>query len=238
MANAKPQDEQTIRAEIKRYFYDAGDQGSAAALNSALTVLLKPGLTRQDRQRILDRLDVFTRADPAEYARNRDWATGAAIAAAGGAPPANVNEAAAAEGAMTAAGQAETASRVWQLGWAARGKYFNEQLGANLSATFPVIDRFADGTATSIKSINLNAATYKNPRSLINRLGNYINDLEEFEGITRSDDEVAKSDIKSRVLSLAIPKGGMTEQQKIVIESVRDWARTLRFPIEIIITEF
>jgi len=41
MANAKPEDEQTIRAEIKRYFYDVGDQGSAAALNSVLTVLLK-----------------------------------------------------------------------------------------------------------------------------------------------------------------------------------------------------
>jgi hypothetical protein len=47
IANAKPQDEQTIRAEIKKYFYDAGDQGSANALNSALTVLLRPGITRE-----------------------------------------------------------------------------------------------------------------------------------------------------------------------------------------------
>ena len=60
IANAKPEDEQAIRAEIKRYFYDVGDQGSAAALNSALTVLLRPGITKEDRQQILDhQLDAF-----------------------------------------------------------------------------------------------------------------------------------------------------------------------------------
>lgn len=72
MANGKPEDEQAIRPEIKRYFYDAGDQGSANALNSALTVLLRPGVTTEDRQRILKGLDVFTRADPRDYAQNRD----------------------------------------------------------------------------------------------------------------------------------------------------------------------
>src|ERR1700722_9295273 len=75
IANAKPEDERAIRAEIKRYFYDVGDQGSAAALNNALTVLLKPGITQGDRQRILDLMDVYTRADPAENVRNRDIAT-------------------------------------------------------------------------------------------------------------------------------------------------------------------
>ena len=86
IANAKPEDEQAIRAEIKRYFYDAGDQGSANALNSALTVLLRSGITREERQKILDSLDVFTRADPREYAQNRDWTTGAALLG-GGVPP-------------------------------------------------------------------------------------------------------------------------------------------------------
>jgi hypothetical protein len=72
MANAKPEDEQTIRAEIKRYFYDVGDQASAAALNDAFTVLLRPDLTREARQSILDRIDVFTRTDPRDRAHNRD----------------------------------------------------------------------------------------------------------------------------------------------------------------------
>jgi hypothetical protein len=67
MANAKPEDEQTIRAEIKRYFHDVGDRGSAAALNSALTVLLRPDLAREDQQSILDQLDVYTRSHPRDH---------------------------------------------------------------------------------------------------------------------------------------------------------------------------
>ena len=66
MANAKPEDEQVIRAEIKRYFSDDGDEDGAAVLNAAFTTLLRPDLTREARQGILDRLDVFTRLDPAD----------------------------------------------------------------------------------------------------------------------------------------------------------------------------
>jgi hypothetical protein len=36
----------------------------------------------------------------------------------------------------------------------------------------------------------------------------------------------------------AIPKGSMTEEQMIVIEGIRDWARTLENPVDIVITEF
>jgi hypothetical protein len=152
MANAKPEDEQALRAEIKRYFYDVGDQGSAAALNSALAVLLRPGITQDDRQRILDhQLDVFTRADPGEYAQTRDWATGAALLA-GGVPPVAAGEAAA----------AEQASEAWTYGWARRGQYFDQLLrDGSLPQLFRTIDNFTDGIATSIKSIDLNAATYQ-----------------------------------------------------------------------------
>jgi hypothetical protein len=75
MANAKPKDEQVIRAEIKRYFHDLGDRAGAAALDSAFTALLKPDLTREARQSILNQLDVYTRTDPAE---NRQRKNGAA----------------------------------------------------------------------------------------------------------------------------------------------------------------
>ena len=66
MANAKPDDEPAIRAEIKRYFSDDGDEDGAAVLNAAFTTLLRPDLTREARQGLLDRLDVFTRLDPAD----------------------------------------------------------------------------------------------------------------------------------------------------------------------------
>jgi hypothetical protein len=87
IANAKPEDEQAIRAEIKRYFCDVGDCGSCDALNAHLTALLKPGITRDDRQRILNLMDVYTRVDPAEWVHVRDWTTAGALAV-GGVPPA------------------------------------------------------------------------------------------------------------------------------------------------------
>jgi hypothetical protein len=228
MANAKPEDEQAIRAEIKRYFYDVGDQGSAAALNSALTVLLRPGITQEDRQRILDhRLDVFTRADPGAYAQTRDWATGAALLA-GGVPPIAAGEAAA----------AEQASEAWTYGWARRGQYFDQLLrDGSLPALFRTIDNFTDGVATSIKSIDLNATTYQDAARLTYRLNKYIDDLGDYEGGEMSDISVELSNITDRVLNLVVPKGSMTAIQRGAIEAARARAMiTNRYPVKIIIT--
>jgi len=228
MANAKPDDEQAIRAEIKRYFYDVGDQGSAAALNSALTVLLRPGITQEDRQRILDhQLDVFTRTDPGAYAQTRDWATGAALLA-GGVPPVAAGEAVA----------AEQASEAWTYGWARRGQYFDQLLrDGSLPALFRTIDNFTDGVATSIKSIDLNAATYQDAARLTYRLNQYVDDLGDYEGGEMSDTIVELSDITDRVLNLVVPKGSMTATQLAAIENARVRAMiTNRYPVKIIIT--
>jgi hypothetical protein len=228
IANAKPEDEQAIRAEIKRYFYDVGDQGSAAALNSALTVLLRPSITKEDRQQILDRqLDVFARADPGAYAQTRNWATGAALLA-GGVPPVAAGEAAA----------AEQASVAWTYGWARRGQYFDHLLrDGSLPALFRTIDNFTDGIATSIKSIDLNAATYQDAARLTYRLNKYIDDLGDYEGGEMSDISVELSNITDRVLNLVVPKGSMTAIQRGAIEAARARAMiTNRYPVKIIIT--
>jgi hypothetical protein len=158
LANARLEDEQAIRAEIKRYFYDVGDQGSAHALNSALSVVLRPGTTEDDRQKILDSLDVFTRADPAAYAQTRDSIILGTLLSTG----------------IPSGAAADLPSAAWKLGWAARGNYFSEQLGADLPATFRTIDSFSNGIATSIKSIDLNAATYRDAARLTYRLNTYI----------------------------------------------------------------
>jgi hypothetical protein len=228
IANAKPEDEQAIRAEIKRYFYDVGDQGSAAVLNSALTVLLRPGITQEDRQRILDRqLDVFTRTDPGAYAQTRDWATGAALLA-GGVPPIAAGEAAA----------AEQASEAWTYGWARRGQYFDQLLrDGSLPALFRTIDNFTDGVATSIKSIDLNAATYQDAARLTYRLNKYIDDLGDYEGGSLLTTTVELPDISDRVLNLVVPKGAMTEVQRAAIEAARSRALIANhYPVKIIIT--
>jgi len=244
IANARPEDEKAIRAEIKRYFCDVGDQASCNALNAHLTALLKPGRTREDRQRILNLMDAFTRADPAESVRVRDWTTAGALAV-GGVPPAAGGERAAAEVAAHGA-QAEAATtattaadaEAWKLGWAARGRYFENRLGRTLHPNFPTIDKTPDGIATSIKSIDLNAKTYQVPNSLRNRLNNYVDEVEGFKGDRWGGDEVKEIDIKSRALSIAVPKGSMTAEQRAIVEEVRERARKLPRPVGINVTEF
>jgi hypothetical protein len=228
VANAKPEDERAIRAEIKRYFYDVGDQGSAAALNSALTVLLRPDITQEDRQRILDhQLDVFTRTDPGAYAQTRDWATGAALLA-GGVPPVAAGEAAA----------AEQASEAWTYGWARRGQYFDQLLrDGSLPALFRTIDNFTDGVATSIKSIDLNAATYQDAARLTYRLNQYVDNLGDYAGGRLLATIVRSPDISDRALNLVVPKGAMTEVQRAAIEAARARALVANpYPVKIIIT--
>ena len=246
IANARPQDEQAIRAEIKRYFCDVGDQASCNALNAHLTALLKPGITPENRQRLLDRMDIYTRVDPAEAIRVHDWITAGALAI-GGVPPIASGERAAAEaaveGAGAEAGTAATATaaadaEAWNLGWAARGRYFEDRLGRTLHPSFPRIDKIPEGVATSIKSIDLNAATYRNANSLRYRLNDYVDKVESFKGRSWGDDEVTESDITGRALHLAIPKGSITEGQRAVIEEVRERASKLPHPVDIIVTEF
>ena len=118
------------------------------------------------------------------------------------------------------------------------GVYFEERLGRTLHENFPAIDKIPDGIATSIKSIDLKAATYQNAAGLTGRLQKYVNEVSEFVGDSLGNDIVRPSDIKGRALSLAVPRGSMTATQKAVIENVRRWARMLNNPVDIIVNEF
>jgi hypothetical protein len=130
----------------------------------------------------------------------------------------------------------ETASAAWELGWAARGLYFSEQLGADLPATFRTIDSFSNGVATSIKSIDLNAATYQDVARLTYRLNDYIDKLALYEGSKMGDIAVSPSEISGRALSLAVPKGSMTAAQRAAIEAAR--VRAQAFGVDLTITAF
>jgi hypothetical protein len=214
LANATPQDEQKIRAEIKRYFCDVGWQFACDELNRKLTDVLKPGVTKDMRQQILNGIQTFALADPAEVVRNQGWATDLAI---GG-------------------GAIASAAEAWRSGWAARGRYFEERLGRTLHPNFRTIDKIPGGAATSIKSIDLNAPTYQKPAQLAYRLNKYIDEVAQFKGGQLGGDEVKPSEIKGRALSLAIPKGSITPEQQEVIEAAR--ARAKRLGVDFIITEF
>jgi len=206
LANAAPGDEKGIRAEIKRYYYDVGDTIGGNALNAALSDAVEPGITQEDRQDILNRIAPYAASDPAEVAQAHNLAVGAILLL---------------QNLPAATAIIEAPSEIWKLGWAARGAYINEQLGANLPSNFPGVDVWLNGTVTSIKSIDLTAATYQDAVRLTYRLNAYIDQLALFEGDEFAGFTIRASDIESRVLNLAVPKGSVTAAQRTAIEAAR-----------------
>jgi len=63
--------------------------------------------------------------------------------------------------------------------------------------------------------------------------------VREFDGADWGGTDIRGTDIDGRAVHLIVPKGSMTEAQRIIIERVR--ARAMRDndrPVDIIITEF
>lgn len=220
IANAKPEDEKTIRAEIKRNYYDVGDELGYEALNAALSDILQPGIDKDTRQEILNGIEPYAHTESAR-GQSGELLTAATLLLLG----------------MVPLGTGiETALAAWDLGWAARGLYFSEQLGANLPPTFGVIDKFLDGVATSIKSIDLRSATYQDTVRLAYRLNDYIDKLALFDGDEMADILIRPSNISRRILSVAVPKGSMTPVQRAAIEAAK--SRAQAFDVELIVTPF
>jgi len=230
-ANATTEDENAIRAEIKRYYADVGWDAAAHDLNAKLSVLLRPGVTREMRQRILDSIDLYTRVDPAEYVGTRDLIDAAVLAGTGllGTP---------AEAGLL--GTPASASPVWKLGWGLRGQKINEVFGdPTFPSNYPVIDKIPNGIATSVKSIDLNAATYQNEESLAYRLNKFVADVREFDGDRWGGLLIRDIDIKGRAVQVIVPRGSITEANRAVFENAQVRARgDNEKPIHIIVTEY
>jgi hypothetical protein len=159
IANAKPEDEAAIRAEIKKRFYDVGDTAGGDALNRALSDSLEAGNNKKARQEILDSIAPFAKNDPAIMGFLHELLPGVLVLPRAAIAGAEGEGAAAAEAEAGAAGAAENP---WKMGWAARGKFFDKVFGkGTLNPLSRVIDEFEAGVATSRKSIDLNAATYQ-----------------------------------------------------------------------------
>jgi hypothetical protein len=224
LANATPQDEAAIRAEIKRYYADVGWQAAADDLNSKLSVVLRPGVTQATRQSILNSIDVYTRVDPAEYVGTRDFLNAVALAGAG---------------LLVGGAAADEASPIWALGWAKRGQIINERFGdPTFPGNYPVIDKIPNGVATSVKSVDLNAAAYQNDISLGNRLLQYVEDVRDFDGAFWGNLDIQPGQITGRAVQLIVPKGSMTDAQRAIIGWVRQMAKQNNRPVDIIVTEF
>ena len=183
--------------------------------------VLEAGVDQQTRQEILDGIAPYAHADPADVAQFRNLTVGGILVFPDmPLPPVTV----------------DAPSEVWKLGWAARGAFINEELGANLPSTFPVVDSWLDGVVTSIKSIDLNAATYQDAVRLTYRLNQYIDQLASYDGGEFAYVEIPSSAISGRTLRLAIPKSSMNPIQKMAIESARVRAQAL--DVNLLVTEF
>jgi len=209
LANTKPEDEKTIRAEIKRYYYDVGDTVGGDVLNAALSDVLEPGITLEARQEILNGIAHYANADPAEVAQARNLAVGGILLFSGNPPAPAVIEA---------------PSEAWKLGWAARGQYFDTLLrDGSLPRGFRTIDNFTNGIVTSIKSIDLNAATYRNDTRLVSRLSKYISDMAEYEGGSFANKKVLSEEITGRAVNLVVPKGSMQTSRESLSKPCGRW---------------
>jgi len=114
---------------------------------------------------------------------------------------------------------------IWELAPSARGFAAEKILGGNLPAAFPVIDKFVDGVATSIKSIDLTAASYNKGNGLLNTLKGYVNKLDNFNGKTFDGVTVNGSDITSKVLDVAVQPGKASLSQWEQIAKAMQYAK-------------
>jgi hypothetical protein len=121
-------------------------------------------------------------------------------------------------------------SGVWQLPPFQRGTTIHQMLGENLPPNFPVIDRFTNGVATSIKTLNLSAPTYQNIASLTSRIQGYINLLAKFQGAQWLQVQM----ITARELVLAIPAGSSTPAQLAVLQGLQQYAANLGVTLTIV----
>jgi hypothetical protein len=212
LANAKPQDEAAIRAEIKRYYYDVGDAFGGDTLNHVFSDVLEAGNNAEWRQQLLDSIEAYAKTDPAEMGLMHGLLPATILAI-----PSIAAENLEVQGELLETPTAASTLSVdpWTLGWAKRGQYFDELFrDGSLPPLFRTIDNFTDGIATSIKSIDLNAATYQDAARLTYRLNKYIGDLGEYEGGILSNMEVSLPKISARTLKLIMPKGVMTDIQR------------------------
>jgi hypothetical protein len=131
-------------------------------------------------------------------------------------------------------------SPVWKLGWGLRGQTINKIFGDNtFPDNYPVIDKIPNGVATSVKSIDLNAATYQNEISLTNRLNKLVDDVREFNGRDWGGLPIDADDIKGRAVQVIVPTGSMTESNRVVFDKARAQARAnTERPVDIIVTEY
>ena len=116
-------------------------------------------------------------------------------------------------------------------GTVAVGKQVDKALNNNLGYTFKTFDNFdsATGTATSVKSVNLNAPSYqdgyKNINQLNNKLNNDIGKMLDFKEYRLNGVRLEAPEINQRVLHIVVDNQPLTLQQQVNLQRTLNFAR-------------
>ena len=116
-------------------------------------------------------------------------------------------------------------------GTVAVGKQVDKALNNNLGYTFKTFDNFdsATGTATSVKSVNLNAKSYqdgyKNINQLSNKLNNDIGKMLDFKEYRLNGVRLEAPEINQRVLHIVVDNQPLTLQQQVNLQRTLNFAR-------------
>ncbi|HEX6431384.1 MAG TPA: DUF6443 domain-containing protein [Niastella sp.] len=114
---------------------------------------------------------------------------------------------------------------VWGVNTSKRGFDIEKSLGGNLPNGFKTIDKFKEGVATSIKSIDLNGSSYIGAGKLFGKLKGYIDELIGFAGGVRKGVSVSKGEVTMKAIEVAIKPHNTSLMQWIEIAQSWNYAR-------------
>ncbi|MHB8064887.1 MAG: endonuclease toxin domain-containing protein, partial [Ruminiclostridium sp.] len=106
--------------------------------------------------------------------------------------------------------------------------------GANLPYNFPTIAIFQNGTATSIKSLNIDEIYYQNSSNLKKKLMLYIDKLEAFEGGKSTSITIESYQINQKELRLVIPETELQANQQQTIDECIQIARSKGIDLKLV----
>jgi RHS repeat-associated protein len=128
-------------------------------------------------------------------------------------------------GGGASSGASRTGS-VWGFNPSQRGMMIERALGGNLPTNFPVVDKLANGVATSIKSIDVTAKSYQKSGALLGTLKGYVNSLKNFSGSTYGRTTIQEGvDFTSKSLEVAVQPGKASLNQWEQIGKAMQYAK-------------
>ncbi len=111
---------------------------------------------------------------------------------------------------------------IWDMSNINRGKEIRKLQGANLPFNFPTIASFKNGTATSIKSLNIDEAYYESSINLKKKLLLYIDKLDKFECGESTEIAIESWQVNKKELRLIIPETELhSNQQQTINECIQ-----------------